>query len=396
MCSSKPPKADPLVGQSAMANAEISKEMAGVARDTLAWNKDRAAQQDPLIEKVVQQQIDSADTNAARAESQWNIYKNLFAPIEEKMVDDANNWDSPERQERMASQAAGDVRKSYQGALDSNQRGMERMGINPNSGRFQAIQNETNLGLARDAAGAMNGARRATEQQGVALRTGAAQFGRNMPNTGIAADSLALNGGNSAVGNMAAGANINNAGTNAAVNWFGGAQAGNNSAGGLMNNLYGNQLNAWSQDQQMKAQSMAGIGSLLGTAGGAAAMMLRKGGVIKNNSAHGLSGKPLSRPNASSGGLGMLRRSGYAEGGMIEGPGTGTSDSIPASIEGVQPIRLSNGEAVLNKEAVGLIGEDAVHRLNAGGLMMLEKSKGRAAGRGAGGSRGGLSMLAKH
>ena len=48
---------------------------------------------------------------------------------------------------------------------------------------------------------------------------------------------------------------------------------------------------------------------------------------------------------------------------------------FPASIEGVQPIRLSNGEAVLNKEAVELVGEDFVHRVNAGGLAMLEKKK---------------------
>lgn len=58
---------------------------------------------------------------------------------------------------------------------------------------------------------------------------------------------------------------------------------------------------------------------------------------------------------------------------MIEGPGTGTSDSIPASIEGVQPIKLSNGEAVLNKEAVGLVGEQFIHNINAGGLAMLAR-----------------------
>ena len=51
----------------------------------------------------------------------------------------------------------------------------------------------------------------------------------------------------------------------------------------------------------------------------------------------------------------------------------GTSDSIPAIIEGEQPIRLSNGEAVLNKEAVELVGEDFVHRINAGGLAMLKR-----------------------
>lgn len=47
---------------------------------------------------------------------------------------------------------------------------------------------------------------------------------------------------------------------------------------------------------------------------------------------------------------------GYATGGIIRGPGTGTSDSIVA--------RLSNGEGVLNARAVRHFGPDFVHQLN--------------------------------
>lgn len=46
----------------------------------------------------------------------------------------------------------------------------------------------------------------------------------------------------------------------------------------------------------------------------------------------------------------------YAGGGHVMGPGTGTSDSIPAVIDGVQPAALSNGEYVLTKAAVDAIG----------------------------------------
>ncbi len=80
MCSSKPPKPDPLIGQAAMSNANLGREIAQVGREQLAWEKDRAAKQDPLLEKVVNQQIASVDANAARAESQWQIYRDLFAP----------------------------------------------------------------------------------------------------------------------------------------------------------------------------------------------------------------------------------------------------------------------------------------------------------------------------
>ena len=363
MCSAKPPKPDPLIGQAAMSNAELAKEGAAVAREQLQWEKDRAAKQDPLIQKVVDQQLAAGDANAARSESQWQIYRDLFAPVEERMVKDANEFDSPERKERMAGEAGADVTRGYQGALEQNQRQMERMGINPNSGRFAAQNNATGIAQAKDTAGAMNKARRDTELQGMAMRQNAAQFGRNMPTTGIAADSAALNAGNSGVGNINAGNAAHNAGLGAAQGWFGGATNSNNSAGNLMLGLNQAGLQSWDARQGQ----LAGYGQLAGTAAGLGAMFLKDGGMIRGNTAYS------RKPGRYSGALGSLRRRGYVGGGMIEGPGTGTSDSIPATIEGQEPIQVSNGEAVLNEAAVNLVGEDFIHRINAGGLAMPEK-----------------------
>jgi hypothetical protein len=60
---------------------------------------------------------------------------------------------------------------------------------------------------------------------------------------------------------------------------------------------------------------------------------------------------------------------GYASGGIISGPGTGTSDSIPAVAMypgGAEPIRVSNGEAILSKKAVDILGEGFINRVNSG------------------------------
>jgi hypothetical protein len=51
---------------------------------------------------------------------------------------------------------------------------------------------------------------------------------------------------------------------------------------------------------------------------------------------------------------------GFAEGGLVEGPGSGTSDSIPA--------RLSNGEFVMKASAVRALGPDLLEGLNSGTL----------------------------
>jgi len=58
---------------------------------------------------------------------------------------------------------------------------------------------------------------------------------------------------------------------------------------------------------------------------------------------------------------GEMARAGYAKGGVVKGPGTATSDSIPA--------RLSNGEVVLNAGAAEafkeMLGEQTVDQFNA-------------------------------
>lgn len=272
MCAPDIPDPDPLIGQSAAANADVAKRQIELGEAQLAWTKERAARQDPLIEKVVNQQIASGELNAARSDEQWQIYQDLFRPVEERMVKDAMEFDSPERKARMAAEAGADVDRSYAAAQEQNMRTMGAMGINPNSGRYAGLANETALSRARDTAGAMNQARRNTELQGIALRTGAAQFGRNMPNTGIAADSLALNAGNSAVGNMSAGNQIHNANQAAAANWFGAGANSNASAANIGLGLYQGQL----QGAQMQSDAMGGWGQLIGTLGMAGAMYGRR------------------------------------------------------------------------------------------------------------------------
>lgn len=48
--------------------------------------------------------------------------------------------------------------------------------------------------------------------------------------------------------------------------------------------------------------------------------------------------------------------SSFADGGLIVGPGTGTSDSIPANIDGQDPASVSNGEYRIPASAVAIIG----------------------------------------
>lgn len=55
----------------------------------------------------------------------------------------------------------------------------------------------------------------------------------------------------------------------------------------------------------------------------------------------------------------------FKKGGMVRGPGTGTSDSVKASIGGKHPARLSNGEYVLSADTVRAVGKDKLDALQA-------------------------------
>lgn len=87
---------------------------------------------------------------------------------------------------------------------------------------------------------------------------------------------------------------------------------------------------------------------------------------------------------------------GFATGGSVDGPGTGTSDSIPAM--------LSNGEYVLNAQAVDRLGVPFLNGLNtgrlrgfaSGGLVGSGVVAGYKAGRGSNGGQGQSVNLSMH
>jgi len=64
---------------------------------------------------------------------------------------------------------------------------------------------------------------------------------------------------------------------------------------------------------------------------------------------------------------------GFASGGIIHGPGSGTSDSIPAYVTGaggrIKPLALSNGESILTAKATATLGEGFVHAVNSGRML---------------------------
>lgn len=180
--------------QERVATAELD-----FAKQQDADNKVRFAKADALTEQVTNKQLEAMDLNTALAKDYDAYSKSTFRPLEQSIVKEAENYDSPEEQERAAGAASASVKQNIAQATEANARAQARMGINPNSGRALVTQNETAISGALGESGAENAARQNVKTVGAAKRMDAASLGRNLPSQQATSAGLGLTAGTAAV-----------------------------------------------------------------------------------------------------------------------------------------------------------------------------------------------------
>lgn len=219
---------------------------------------DRAAAA-AMARQVSQAQLNSMGLQDSVTRSYIEDRENLFRPLEQGIVTDANEYDTPERREAKAGQAVADVGIQLDGARRAQARQQQRMGVNPNSGAALALGNQMSLGEAAVKAGAGNQAREAVELQGYARKMDAANLGRNIASSQATSAGVALNQGNSAVANATTPNAVNNQG-------IGVMQGGANSALGGMSSAAGIYQNSAAQRAQSgdNSAAMGALGSVVG------------------------------------------------------------------------------------------------------------------------------------
>lgn len=264
------PQPDANIGRAALKNAEIAQEALNFYKQAYEDSKPRQAQTDALAKQLVDEQLATSKQNRTQAEEQWQRFQDTYIPVEDKVVQDAMTIDSEGEQSRAAGEAAAGVQAQYDSGIAQGRRRMASMGINPNSGRSAALEQEGALGLAAAKAGASTDARLKARDRGITLRAGVANFGRNMPNTAANYYGLSTTSGNSAMSNNIAAQNAANANTGIMGQGYSTAMQGNTSAANILNQQYNSQLNAWNMQQQADSASSAGFGNLVGQLGSAA------------------------------------------------------------------------------------------------------------------------------
>lgn len=180
--------------------------------------------------------------------------------LQDRMIGDANSFNTEAKGDQYAAQATADVGMQAELARQAQTRGLQRMGVNPSSGKMLAMQSQMGLSEAAAKAGASNKVREAARLEGYGLTDRASNALSGYPAMGMATTG-------SGAGFGANGLNIANQGL-AGMNSGWGAAA--NTAGAMGSNatgMYGAQASYKNAQDQIAAQNDP-FNTVLGAAAG--------------------------------------------------------------------------------------------------------------------------------
>lgn len=243
MCSDAPDP-DPLIGEAAKDNIALSKEMLDYYKAKDKANEPRQQRMDDLTEDLVKQQMSTSAFNDTQARATWERYQATGIPAEDKMYEDAANYDTQAARDKAAGEAATDVEVSMAAANDARRRNMARAGVNPADGRSLSMEQDaaTNTALAK--AGAMNTGRQRVQDMGIMLRKDAAAFARGMPSSAAQTFGVAATAGGQASGAAAAGMATANANTGTMGAGYSNAVGANNAGASILQQQYNSGISA--------------------------------------------------------------------------------------------------------------------------------------------------------
>jgi hypothetical protein len=177
-------------------------QQAALSKETLDWYKSQYAAEEPQRDKAAAAANEASDLQLqimreqeAQTQKDRDFTNTQFRPLEQNIVDDAQNYDTEARREEAASGAVADVQSARAAQRAATVRQQASMGVNPNSGRAAALDSQADVTAAAASAGAANKARQDVEMQGHARMMDAANLGRNIASAQATTAQLASSAG---------------------------------------------------------------------------------------------------------------------------------------------------------------------------------------------------------
>lgn len=264
--------------------------------------------------QVGQTQIDAMNQQMGFAAEDRQRYEDVFLPMQDRYIDEANAYDTPERREAEASRQMVDVQRQTEAQRANADARLRSMGVDPSEVRSTAMVNQMGTATAANQALAGNMGRQNIEDRGRSMRESAINLGNGLPAQSMAGYGGATNSGNSAVnagtanqgaqlGALGAGVNMGSTAlgyrsgalgnygalVGSPTQWASIGQnsmgmAGNqyNNAASTMSQGFNNSMASWNAGQQQAQQNFSNIAGLASIGAGA---FMAEGGAIETNNA---------------------------------------------------------------------------------------------------------------
>lgn len=259
------------VNDAARSNAALSKE-------ALDWAKQRYAEEAParqaaidMAMKTANQQFDIAKQNADISKDYYDYQKGTFRPLEQGIVKAAEEYDTAARREQKAGQAVAGVNTQIDNARTAMRERMAARGVDLGGGNMIAQEAAMAVQGGAAAAAAANKVREDVELQGYARKMDAANLGRGLASSQATSAGVALNAGNSSVGNAQVPVSIGNQATAGVQQGIQQAIGGNASAGSLYGQAANIDATTRGQNLQFVSSMVNGSGSSSNGMGGSSA-----------------------------------------------------------------------------------------------------------------------------
>lgn len=319
MCCSSPPPPPDLSGVSA-ASEEVARMAQQTAQEQLAWAREQDTMNRQTLNRVLNVQLPAMEDQFANARVDRARWESQFRPFEDQFVQEARNYDTPDRRDRAMGGAIADVASQFDATRRGALQRLESYGVDPSQTRNSALDVGVRTAQAAAQAGAATGARNRIEDVGRSLRSDVVNLGR-----GALSNVASSYGQSVAAGQAGIGGANQTTGTSAqalqgAGGYMGQALQGYGQSADIQNAGFQNTMQGWNAQQQQSAGMIQGLGT-------AAGMFLADGGEVDPK-------------------------------GMVDtglGDGSGIDDTVPALV--------SDGEYVIPADVVRRKGEEFFDKL---------------------------------
>lgn len=244
--------------------------------------------------KVSEAQLASQQQNDALAAEYADYNRTTFRPLEQGLVSDAQAFDTPGRRAQASAEAQAGVESNFGASMQGLNRALQRTGVSVGDGRYLASMRDAAFEKAKAVTGATSAAEKNVETQGWARKMDAASLGRGLPSAQATSAGIALNAGNSAVGNGMQALNAQMSGAGLVNQGYSGALQGMSTAG----SLYGQAANQYGQQAQQAGAGLSALGSIAGQWAGSKAGSTAIAGWLSSEDKKSGTGKPIDTATA--------------------------------------------------------------------------------------------------